>query len=698
VTALRWGILSTARINEKMLAAARASDRAEVVAVASRDTERAKAYAKAHGIERAYGSYASLLADPAVDAIYISLPNHLHVEWSIRSLRSGKHVLCEKPLGRHPGDVTRAFDVADEAGLVLSEAFMWRHHPQTKKLQELIAQGAIGNVQRIRAVFAFNLAGPVASPRGLRGIAAHVKSRLRRPLDVEDVRLAPEYDGGALMDVGCYCVSAARLLAGEPTRAEAEQTLGPTGVDLHFSGRLEFPGGVGASFDCSLATQRRDELEVVGSKGSLFLDDPFLCEEPAIELRSDGSSERIEVERADSYRLELENVADAAAQRRPLLLGRADAVGQARALWALHRGADEGRWVDPTAAPTSPAPRPEMRYGQISLVGKPVSRLVLGVLDHTSDAEIHALLDAFFDVGGTAIDTAWLYRQGAHERVVGKWLEHGGLRERAVLLSKGAHTPHCTPEDLTRQLFESLDRLRTDHVELYLLHRDNEDVPVGEFVSVVNEHQAAGRIGSWGVSNWTPARVDAANAYAAEHGLNGVAALSNQLSLARLVEPTFPGGVSVGDDASLEWLERQQLPLLAYSSQARGFFARASDVPLAQLRRTKPGRRLATAVDLRVVGRPWAASHDANELVRSWFSRDNFERLRRARELAAQRGVRTTAVAAAYVLSQPFPTFALIGPRNEAELRASVEALDVDLSADELRWLDLRSETRSAHA
>jgi aryl-alcohol dehydrogenase-like predicted oxidoreductase len=160
----------------------------------------------------------------------------------------------------------------------------------------------------------------------------------------------------------------------------------------------------------------------------------------------------------------------------------------------------------------------------------------------------------------------------------------------------------------------------------------------------------------------------------------------------------FPGGVSVGDDASLEWLNEHQLPLLAYSSQARGFFARAARVPLARLRRTKPGRRVATTVDLRLRGRPWAESRDANELVRSWFSRDNFERLRRARKLAAERGVRPTAVAAAYVLSQPFPAFALIGPRNEAELRASVDALDVHLTGDELRWLDLRSATRSAPA
>jgi xylose dehydrogenase (NAD/NADP) len=345
MTMLRWGLLSTARINNKILAAAETSNRAQVVAVASRSRDRAEAYARERGIANAHGSYEGLLADPEVDAVYISLPNHLHVEWSIRALEAGKHVLCEKPLSRRLDDAARAFDVAETTGLVLSEAFMWRHNPQTRKLEELVATGTIGRLTRIRGVFGFDL-GSTSNRRGLLGVAARAKRRLARRRQAPDVRLVPAYDGGSLMDLGCYCVSAARLLAGEPTLVEGEESLGPTGVDLHFKARLELPDGVEASFECGLATDHRDELEVIGSDGSLFLDDPFLCVEPAIELRT-GTVERIELERADSYRLELENVADAVAGRQPLLLGRADALGQASVLEALYRSAAEGRPVKP---------------------------------------------------------------------------------------------------------------------------------------------------------------------------------------------------------------------------------------------------------------------------------------------------------------------------------------------------------------
>jgi predicted dehydrogenase len=155
VEPVRFGVLSTAEINEKVLAGAGASDRVEIVAVASRDRDRADAYARAHGIGRAYRSYDALLADPELEAIYISLPNSLHVEWSIRALDAGKHVLCEKPLDRREAEVERAFDAADRAGRLLAEAFMWRHNPQTARLQELVGSGAIGEIRQIRAAFSF---------------------------------------------------------------------------------------------------------------------------------------------------------------------------------------------------------------------------------------------------------------------------------------------------------------------------------------------------------------------------------------------------------------------------------------------------------------------------------------------------------------------------------------------------------------
>jgi D-xylose 1-dehydrogenase (NADP+, D-xylono-1,5-lactone-forming) len=315
---VRFGILSTARINRRVIPPMRESPKVELVAVASREQGRAEAYAREWRIERAYGSYSALLEDDDVEAVYISLPNSLHVPWSIRALEAGKHVLCEKPLARTAVDAEDAFDAAARAGRVLMEAFMYRHHPQTRRLTELVAEGAIGRLRLVRAAFSFFLDNP------------------------ENVRLRPDVEGGALMDVGCYCVSGSRLLAGEPERVYAEQTLGPTGVDVTLAGTLRFPDDVVAQIDCGLVLPERDELEAVGEEGSLFLDDPWLTRRPAIELRRGGEVERIEIERADSYRLELENLSDAIRGRAEPLLGREDAVGNARVIEALYRSAAEG--------------------------------------------------------------------------------------------------------------------------------------------------------------------------------------------------------------------------------------------------------------------------------------------------------------------------------------------------------------------
>jgi predicted dehydrogenase len=316
-----WGVISTANINRLVLAGAAKSGRVDVVAVASRDQARAEAYAREHGIERAHGSYEALLADPDVDAVYISLPNSLHVEWSVRALEAGKHVLCEKPLDRRPEEVERAFDAADRAGRLLSEAFMYRHNPQTAKIRELVAGGAIGALRLVRAAFSFGLDEP------------------------ENVRLAADLDGGALMDVGCYCVSGSRLLAGEPETAYGRQVTGPSGVDVLFAATMSFPGDVVAQFDCGFVLPDRDELEVIGDEGSLFLDDPWHARKPLIELRRDDGVEELALEPVDSYRLELENLSDAIEGSAEPLLGRADAVGQARAIEALYASAASGEPV-----------------------------------------------------------------------------------------------------------------------------------------------------------------------------------------------------------------------------------------------------------------------------------------------------------------------------------------------------------------
>src|SRR4051812_27135692 len=316
-----WGILSTADINRKVIPGAHASPHVDLVGVASRDGERAEEYAREWDIARSYGSYEALLEDPEIEAVYISLPNTMHCDWSIRAVEAGKHVLCEKPLDRRVAKVEAAFAAAESAGRILSEAFMWRHNPQTKRLQELVAEGAIGELRLIRSAFSYGL------------------------YDETNIRLRTELDGGALMDVGCYCISGSRLLAGEPERVWGEAWYGPSGTDWVFTGTMRFPGEVLATFDCGTAMTNRDELEAIGSEGSLFLDDPWHCNKPVIELRRNDGVERIEIEPQDSYRLELENLSDAIRGEGELLLGREDALGQARALEALHASATTSKPV-----------------------------------------------------------------------------------------------------------------------------------------------------------------------------------------------------------------------------------------------------------------------------------------------------------------------------------------------------------------
>ena len=313
---MRIGMLSTAAINAAIVGGARASGVAEVVAIASRDPARARVQADELGVTRAYGSYEELLADDQVDIVYVSLPNSMHVEWSIRALEAGKHVLCEKPMSRHPDDVERALATADAAGRVLMEGFMWRYTPQARKLEALLER--VGTLRMVRASFSF--------PE----VAA------------ENIRLDAELEGGALMDVGCYCLSAIRLVAGEPEASVGRQVLGGRGVDVLFAGTLSMPGDVLAQFDCGMVTSPRDALEVIGSDATLFLDDPWHGRRPVIEVRDGrGGSEGVTADFADPYACELEELVAVAKGERAPRFGRADAVAQARAIQDLYASAGE---------------------------------------------------------------------------------------------------------------------------------------------------------------------------------------------------------------------------------------------------------------------------------------------------------------------------------------------------------------------
>jgi D-xylose 1-dehydrogenase (NADP+, D-xylono-1,5-lactone-forming) len=328
-----WGIIGTGRIARKFVEAVRGSASEAVAAAASRDEGRAAAFARELGIARSHGSYAALLADPGVDAVYVALPPSMHAEWCIAAARAGKHVLCEKPLAASAAEAEAMFAAARASGVWLMEGFMYRFHPQTRAVERLLAAGAIGQVRLIRVAFGITIDDPA------------------------NIRLSAELGGGALGDVGCYCVSMARMAAGErPARVSATARLTPGGVDELLAGTIEYPSGAVAQIACGLRTSRHQRTQIVGDGGSIELDESFsIPPDRALSIRllrgaARPTEEQIAVAPADHFRLEAEGFAALIAAGHgahglpevPL----AESLDNAATLDALRASAREGRPID----------------------------------------------------------------------------------------------------------------------------------------------------------------------------------------------------------------------------------------------------------------------------------------------------------------------------------------------------------------
>jgi len=322
MTTLRWGLLSTAHINRALIPALQASARNELVAVASRGIERAETYARKWNIPRAFGSYEEMLADPQVDVVYVSLPNSLHSEWTIKAARGRKHVLCEKPLAVTVEEVDTITTTAEQAGVTVAEALMYRHHPQTLKVKGLVEDGAIGKLRLVRGSFTFNI------------------TRL------QDVRLNSALSGGSIWDVGCYPISYARLIVGaEPLEVFGWQWSGPSQVDEAFLGQMRFAGELFAQFDCGFRAPFRTHLEIVGSEGTLTVPKPFKpgLDEQIFLARGDEGPQTITIPGQELYAGEVEDMADAILLGKAPRISLADSRGNAAAIVTLLRSAREGR-------------------------------------------------------------------------------------------------------------------------------------------------------------------------------------------------------------------------------------------------------------------------------------------------------------------------------------------------------------------
>ena len=660
---IRWGIIGPGTIAKTFAEGVAHSTTGKLVAIATRNPDRPGLSDGFPGA-RIVNGYDALLSDAEIDAVYIATPHTGHAEWAIKAIRAGKHVLVEKPIALSAYDADAIFHEAKKARVFAGEAYMYRLHPQTARIVELVKSGAIGEVRIIRSSFGFSMGSFRADHR----------------------LFANDSAGGGILDVGGYPVSMARLIAGavsgqpfmEPSKVSGVAHLGQSGVDEWASAVLKFPNEIIAEVSCSIMANQDNVLRIIGSEGRIEVQDFWFASGHKggigkIDVIKGKDRQTIEVaEDRYLYSFEVDAAGEAIRNQSQEFsypgMSWADTLGNLRVMdqWRASVGLEYG--VESAAkrvlnvAGGTVAPGNSVPKRQIPGVAKPASVVALGFEFFPNFASASLTLDSFYEAGGNLFDTAFVYGGGKTEAIFGDWHTSRNVpREEIVLIGKGAHSPLCYPDVIAKQLDQSLNRLKTDYVDIYFMHRDNTDVPVGEFVDAMDAEVKRGRIrGIFGGSNWTRQRMDEAIAYAQKTGKAAPGALSNNFSLAEMLDPIWAGCVAASDEPWKEWAKERQIPNFAWSSQGRGFFT------------DRAGRD----------------KRDDEEIVRVWYSERNFERRDRAIELAKELGRHPIHIALAYVIAQPFPVIPLIGPRTIAELEDSLSALDIKLTPEQARWLE----------
>ena len=662
---LRWGIIGPGAIAQDFRSGVLASSKSELVAIATRDPNKPGLADKFPGT-RILDGYDAILKDPGVDAIYIATPHPGHAEWAIKAAEAGKHVLVEKPLALSAFEVDAIHNAHRKAGTFVGEAFMYRLHPLTKKLGELISSGAIGEVRMIQSSFGFQM-----------------------PKFMPEHRLfANDMAGGGILDVGGYPVSMSRFIAGaaagkpflDPVKVAGTAHLGKEGTDEWSAAVLEFENGILAQVSCAVFVNLENVLRIMGTTGRIEVPDFWFAGGDrsggpgAIRIIRGKEVETIETGHnlPHLYSFEADGAADAifAGKQEFAAPGMswADSLGNARALDAWRAGAGLEYNIEKSSKRTTTLKGTALQHGgtriakrSIPGLKKQASVVATGFEDFRSFASAAILLDGFFEAGGNMYDTGFVYGAGVTEKLLGEWHTNRGVREEIVIIGKGAHSPLCYPDVIAKQLDVSLDRLQTDYVDIYFMHRDNPDVPVGEFVDAMDAEVRKGRIrGPFGGSNWTQARMQEAIDYARKAGKTAPGALSNNFALSEMINAIWPGCIACSDDSYKAWLTKNQIPNFSWSSQGRGFFT------------DRAGRD----------------KRDNAELVNTWYSEKNFGRRDRAIELARQLNASPIHIALAYVLAQPFPSIPLIGPRRLDELDDSIKALSIKLTPEQVKWLE----------
>jgi aryl-alcohol dehydrogenase-like predicted oxidoreductase/predicted dehydrogenase len=664
MTNIRWGIVGTGSIASAFAHSIRYSNNSSLEAVYGRNESKLKDFCNKFEAE-SINEPNNLFTADHIDAIYIATPHSTHYEYCLSAIRNKKHILCEKPLTVNHLESMVLLNLAKESNVFLMEAFMYRTHPQTANIldsldvfqdskEEIIIESSFGFTAELSE-----------------------SHRLRNPM----------LGGGAILDVGCYPLSISKLIAGriqgapfsDPESIEASGRIDSTGVDLQSTATLVFSDRIKAEISCAIDEEYSNNLIVKSGDLKIVASQPWHCGQfqegkSSIEIyKNQQLIKEIPFEdKVGLFTREINHASECIAKGEieSNYINHADT--QSNMLW-LEKWRQQLDIVCPLSEfKGSPLPdskfysiqRPKLQSTSLNGVEKLGSRLALGCDNQTSSLHAFTMFDHFYGSGGRIFDTAYIYNNGKGDKYLGDWINSRNVEDEIIVLGKGAHTPDCEPKFIRPQIEESLSRLNINKIDIFCLHRDNPEIPVAEFMDALNEAKDDGLIGNIGASNWEMGRFAEARDYALKNDMEPFTVLSNNFSLAEMVDPVWPGCVGV-NNSYLEYLMDNQIMLFPWSSQARGFFIEKKEI----------------------TSNEHFSNPSLEEERRVWHSEKNLQRRKVCFAIAAQRGVQPIQVALAYVIQKSSLIFPLVGPRTIIEAESSIAATQLNLTDEEMSSL-----------
>ena len=663
---INWGIIGPGNIANAFAHSIKYCEKSNLISVFGRNEEKVNNFADKFNI-KPYAKFEDFISSKEIDAVYIATPHNSHYFFSLEAIKNKKHILCEKPLTMNHLESMVLLNLAKEAKLFLMEAYMYRTHPQTFNiLDNLKLLKETGKKITITSSFGFAAELPK-------------EHRLRNPL----------LGGGAILDVGCYPLSMSKLIAGaikdipyaDPISINARGQIDETGVDLQSHAELIFSDDIEAQISCAINENFINDLRISAGAIEMVVSQPWHCgqfQEGESSIKIFNSSNLIEEiaykDNVGLFTREIDHASQCIQENKfeSELISHADT--QSNMLWLDQWRNKLGIDCPLNAIDNSPIPeskffsfqKTQLENRTLPGLDKVASRLALGCDNQTSSLHAYTMFDHFYGAGGRIFDTAYIYNNGNGDKYLGDWINSRGVEENVIVLGKGAHTPQCEPQYIRPQIIESLERLNIKQLDIFCLHRDNTEIPVAEFIDALDEIANEGLINLIGASNWGLDRFAEARNYSHTHDKVSFSVLSNNFSLAEMVDPVWPGCVGM-NDIFMDYINENGIMLFPWSSQARGFFIKKKEI----------------------TSNEHFSNPSLEEEIRVWHNEKNLKRRSKCFELAIKKNVEPIQIALAYVVQKSSLIFPLVGPRTIFETNSSIKASQIQLTNEEMSELTI---------